>query len=118
MNYLGRHILIDLYDCNKDLLDNKEYIENVMLKAAEIGNATIVNSSFHKFSPYGVSGIVVISESHLSIHTWVEFNYAAIDVFTCSDKMFTDKIVNFLIERFYSENHIIKELKRGTEISE
>ena len=82
---LGRHILIEFYNCNEEILASPELIEKHMNKAAKIANATIVNSVFHHFNPYGVSGAVIISESHLAIHTWPEYGYAAVDVFTCGD---------------------------------
>ena len=113
MDYLGKQILIELYGCNESLINDKQYIENIMLKAAEVGNATIVGSNFHRFNPYGVSGVVVIAESHLSIHTWIEYKYVALDVFTCSDKIDTNKMVKFLIDSIENERHEIKEIKRG-----
>ncbi len=58
-----------------------------MVSAAEEAGATVINSTFHHFSPIGVSGVVVIEESHLAIHSWPEFGYAAIDVFTCGDSV-------------------------------
>ncbi len=80
---LGRHILVEAYDCNASALDDIEGLERAMKEAAEAAGATVVESAFRKFDPHGVSGVLVISESHLTIHTWPEFGYAAIDLFTC-----------------------------------
>lgn len=82
---LGRHILVEYYNCNVEKLRAPELIEEYMNKAALNAKATIVNSVFHHFNPWGVSGAVIIAESHLTIHTWPEYGYAAADFFTCGD---------------------------------
>ena len=82
---LGRHILVEYYNCNKEILKDHKIIEEHMKEAAIVSNATIVTSCFHKFNPWGVSGAVIIQESHLTIHTWPEYGYAAVDLFTCGD---------------------------------
>ena len=69
MNALGRHLLLELNDCNREVLDDLEFIRNAMLRAAGQAGATVVGESFHKFIPIGVTGIVAIAESHLCIHT-------------------------------------------------
>lgn len=84
---LGRHILVEYYNCDKEILKNHEIIENHMKQAAIEANATIVTSCFHKFNPWGVSGAVIIQESHLTIHTWPEYGYASVDLFTCGDSV-------------------------------
>jgi S-adenosylmethionine decarboxylase proenzyme len=80
---LGRHLIVELYGCSTSALDDPDAVEAAMLDATEAVGATRLSSSFHKFSPGGVSGTVVIAESHLSIHTWPEAGYAAVDIFTC-----------------------------------
>jgi S-adenosylmethionine decarboxylase len=82
---LGRHLLVEFYNCNPEMLDNTLGIEEHMNEAARVCGATIVQSVFHRFSPWGVSGVVVISESHLAIHTWPEYGYASVDLYTCGD---------------------------------
>lgn len=82
---LGRHILVEYYNCDENILKDHKLVEKYMNEAAEKAGATIVNSVFHHFNPWGVSGAVIISESHLTIHTWPEYGYAAVDVFTCGD---------------------------------
>ena len=82
---LGRQVLIDLYDCPREILDDEKLIAASMIAAAREAGAAVVGSTFHRFSPCGVSGVVAIRESHLAIHTWPEFGYAAIDLFTCGD---------------------------------
>lgn len=82
---LGKHLIIELYDCDPDAINNVKSIEETMLAAAHEAGATIVTHSFHQFSPYGFSGAVIISESHFTIHTWPEHGYCAVDIFTCGD---------------------------------
>jgi S-adenosylmethionine decarboxylase len=85
----GQHLLVEYLGCDQTILDDRPRIESLMKKAARAANATIVNAVFHTYSPQGVSGVVVIEESHLSIHTWPEHGYAAVDFFTCG-KCFPD----------------------------
>ncbi|MBN2367340.1 MAG: S-adenosylmethionine decarboxylase proenzyme [Calditrichaeota bacterium] len=85
MNALGRHLLAEFFNCDAEILNDAEQVEMIMKKAALVCGATIVNSVVHTFNPHGVSGVVVIAESHLAIHTWPEYRYAAVDVFTCGD---------------------------------
>jgi S-adenosylmethionine decarboxylase len=82
---LGRHILVEYYNCDAEILSDPILIEKYMNNAAIEAKATIVQSCFHHFNPWGVSGAVIISESHLTIHTWPEYGYAAVDLFTCGD---------------------------------
>ena len=95
---LGRHILCEAYGCDPEVLDNLKLVEEVMVKAALRAGAEVREVAFHRFSPQGVSGVVVISESHLAIHTWPELGYAAIDVFTCGDTVDPQVACDYLIE--------------------
>ncbi len=113
MKSLGRHLLIEFYDCNSDVLDDVAGIEEHMRTAARKANSTVVNSTFHRFSPYGVSGVVVIAESHLSIHTWPEYKYAAVDLFTCGESVNPWKAFEYLKEFFRPSRESVIELKRG-----
>ena len=112
-NYLGKHILIEFWECEKSVLDNVNEIENLMLEAAKKAKVTIVEKCFHKFSPYGVSGVVVIAESHLAIHTWPEYNYAAVDFFTCNKNCNIEIAIEYLKEKFNSKKHSVNIIKRG-----
>lgn len=84
-----------------------------MKNAALAAKATIVEVAFHEFSPFGISGMVVIAESHLAIHTWPEYGYAAVDVFTCGDLIKPQVAAKYLIEQFECKNPSIVEMKRG-----
>ena len=110
---LGRHILIEFYNCDEEILKNPTLIKEHMNEAAKIANATIVESVFHHFNPYGVSGAVIISESHLAIHPWPEYGYAAVDVFTCGDKIDPWTAFKFLEDVFKSDRSESIEVPRG-----
>jgi S-adenosylmethionine decarboxylase len=110
---LGRHVLIEFYNCDEEILANPELIKKQMNEAAIRANATIVNSVFHHFNPYGVSGAVIISESHLAIHTWPEYGYAAVDVFTCGDKINPWIAFDFLENAFKADRSESVEIPRG-----
>ena len=111
---LGVQILADLYGCDATLLNDPEVIERVLMKAAVLCGATIVNRCFHRFSPHGVSGVVVIAESHLAIHTWPEHRYAALDLFTCGETLRTDDCFRYLLEVLGAERHTLQKIPRGT----
>lgn len=81
----GRHLLLEYLDCNPEILDNREVVENLLLQAAHAANTRVVSSLIKPFTPQGVSGVIVIEESHLSIHTWPEHGYAAVDFYTCGE---------------------------------
>lgn len=83
METTGRHLLVEYHGCNPSVLNDKDTIERLMKDAATAVGATIVQSVFHQFAPQGVSGVVVVEESHLSIHTWPEVGYASVDFYTC-----------------------------------
>lgn len=108
---LGRHILVEYYNCDKEILKDHAVIEEHMRQAAIEANATIVTSCFHKFNPWGVSGAVIIQESHLTIHTWPEYGYASVDLFTCGDS------VNPWVGFKYLENALIAERSESTEVA-
>lgn len=113
MNALGTQLLLELRACNPELLDDLPYIRDVMVSSAQQAGATIVGKAFHKFSPWGVTGVVAISESHFSIHTWPEFQYAAVDIFTCGTTVDPHRAAALIIERLGCQDPAITELKRG-----
>ena len=113
MYALGTHLLVELRECNTEILKNLEKVRNALVSAAKEAKATIVDVSFHEFNPFGISGVVVIAESHLTIHTWPEYDYAAIDIFTCGDIIKPEVAASFLIKQFECKNPSIVEMKRG-----
>ncbi|NMA48370.1 MAG: S-adenosylmethionine decarboxylase proenzyme [Tissierellia bacterium] len=110
---LGKHILIEYYDCDSEVLNNTLLIEKYMIEAAKMAQATIVESVFHTFSPWGVSGVVVIEESHITIHTWPEYKYAAVDLFTCGNTIKPWVAFKFLEEMLKAERADLAEISRG-----
>ena len=113
MNALGKHLLLELNDCNREALNDIDFLRSTMLTAATESGATVLGESFHYFSPQGVSGVVIIAESHLSIHTWPEYGYAAADIFTCGDTVQPEKAAEVMVEKLGARNHSITEIKRG-----
>jgi len=83
--HLGIHYLAEFFDCDRARIDDAAYIEQIMIDATKLSGATMIRPFFHQFSPQGVSGVIVIAESHFAIHTWPEHCYTAVDLFSCSD---------------------------------
>jgi S-adenosylmethionine decarboxylase proenzyme len=110
---LGRHLLLELKICNKEALDDLNFLKECLNEAAIQCGATVVGESFYHFSPYGVSGVVNIAESHIAIHTWPEHRYAAVDVFTCGNDVDPEKAAKLIIERLEAQSHSLIELRRG-----
>ncbi len=110
---LGRQILVDLYDCKPECLNQIEVVKRLLIDVAEAINVNVIDSAFHQFAPCGVSGVLVISESHISIHTWPEFRYAAVDVFTCGDKISPAKIQAEISDRFGAKRSEKQSVHRG-----
>ena len=113
MNALGKHLLLELKDCDKGVLNDLGFLKGALLVAATECGATVLAESFHQFNPQGVSGVVVIAESHLFIHTWPEYGYAAVDIFTCGNSVQPEKAAQTLIRKLGTKNHSIVELQRG-----
>ncbi|HBQ85091.1 MAG TPA: S-adenosylmethionine decarboxylase proenzyme [Syntrophomonas sp.] len=113
MQSLGRHVLAELYGCRFEVLNDIDKVQDIMVNAALEAGAEVREMVFHKFSPQGVSGVVVISESHLAIHTWPELGYAAVDVFTCGERVNPWDACNYVAEMFQSETMDANEVKRG-----
>jgi S-adenosylmethionine decarboxylase len=113
-NSLGRHVLAEIHGCSFDVLNDREKVETIMVNAALETGAEVREVVFHKFSPQGISGVVVISESHLAIHTWPELGYAAFDVFTCGDRVNPWDACNYVSEKFQAGHMTAREVKRGT----
>jgi S-adenosylmethionine decarboxylase len=104
---LGRHLTIEFYECDPDILLNKDDVEEALLKAAKDSGATIISSSFHDFKPQGISGVVIIAESHFTVHAWPEHDYAAVDIFTCGDGLDLDIALDSLEKSLGSQNVVV-----------
>ncbi len=112
MNTSGTHILCELWGCDVPFLNEVDAIEDLMVEAASLAEARVVNALFHQFAPQGVTGVVVLEESHLSIHTWPEAAYVAIDIYTCGSCR-PEKAIDYLRKRFMPERVEVLHVKRG-----
>ncbi|AEF95931.1 adenosylmethionine decarboxylase [Methanotorris igneus] len=118
MRYLGKHLILELWGCDPKALDDQEGIEKMLVDSVNACGATLICIKTHKFSPQGVTGVAVLAESHISIHTWPELGYAAIDVFTCGSHV---EPANALkpIREFLKPKHLeVLDVKRGIILEE
>jgi S-adenosylmethionine decarboxylase len=113
MKSLGNHLIIELYDCNVDIINDLHKVENILMESVIISGAEIITPVFHKFNPHGVSGVIVIAESHFSIHTWPEYGYCAVDIFTCGNTIDSQKALTFMKKAFEAKSISVVETKRG-----
>jgi S-adenosylmethionine decarboxylase len=113
MKILGRHLVVEYSECDKAKLDDVKFLEDAMNDAVRKSGATIVRSVFHRYNPQGVSGVVVIAESHISIHTWPEYGYAAVDFFTCGESVDPYRAHEHMKQMLAAEKAFVQELKRG-----
>ena len=113
MNALGKHLLVELKDCDRQLLNDLGFLKSTLLQAATESGAKVLGESFHQFQPQGVSGVVTIAESHLFIHTWPEYGYAAFDIFTCGNSVQPEKAAPMLVKALGAKSHSALEIQRG-----
>lgn len=113
MKALGTHIIVELSDCNPQVLSDVDQVTDILVTAAKQANAEVLQTAFHRFTPQGVSGVVVIAESHLSIHTWPEYGYAAMDIYTCGDHTDPWKACRYAAEKFQAKQMLTTEVRRG-----
>ena len=109
----GKHIIVELSNCDVNIINNLTEVKNILIQAALYAHAEIKELAFHRFSPQGVSGVVVIAESHISVHTWPEYGYVALDIYTCGNKTEPLKACNYIAEIFKAENIFATEIERG-----
>jgi len=110
---LGRHLLCEYHRCDRELLNQPEAIRSELVRAVTLAGATPLHEVVHAFSPHGVTGVVVIAESHFAIHTWPEHGFAAVDLFTCGDTVDPYKAFEHLREALRAETHSVVEIRRG-----
>ncbi|PPA71606.1 adenosylmethionine decarboxylase [Jeotgalibacillus proteolyticus] len=112
METMGRHVIAELWGCDFEKLNSMELIEQVFVDAALKSGAEVREVAFHKFAPQGVSGVVIISESHLTIHSFPEHGYASIDVYTCGD-LDPNIAANYIAESLDAKTRETIEVPRG-----
>ncbi len=110
---LGDHYIVEASGCNPEIIGNIQRVQEILVEAAARAKVTIWNISFHRFPPNGVSGVIVIAESHISIHTWPEVGYAAIDIYTCGDSTLPEEAVKYAIKGFGATHVHVTEITRG-----
>ncbi|MBI5816258.1 MAG: adenosylmethionine decarboxylase [Nitrospinae bacterium] len=110
---LGRHHLVELFGCDGAVINAKSSVREILLEAVAQADGAIVADVFHDFSPHGVSGVVVIAESHVAVHTWPEFGIASLDIFSCGEKLKTDVIKEIVKDRFRAQSVTEKVVERG-----
>lgn len=118
MKDLARHLLLELYDCDAGILNDADTIQRLMVQAANRLRTTILEIFWHRFTPQGVTVAVIIAESHLTVHTWPEHGYAAVDVFTCGDTSTFDEIAAFLTDGFRAGRVVTYDHPRGPRVPE
>jgi S-adenosylmethionine decarboxylase len=112
----GRHLLCEVSGCDPEIIGDTDKVREILYLAAGYAKAEIMESTFHHFSPQGVSGVVVIAESHLAIHTWPEYGYVALDIYTCGDHTDPEGALMFCSKEFGSKDMKLTKFERGLEV--
>lgn len=113
MKSLGRHLLCEYHGCDRELLNRPEVIREELIEAVKRAGATPIQDIVHNFTPHGVTGVVVIAESHFAIHTWPEYGFAAVDLFTCGETVDPWVAFEHLATALKAANHSVVEMRRG-----
>ena len=114
LDMVGKHCILELYDCDPSKLDDEDFLRSAITQAAERAGATLLNLITHQFEPQGVTGLALLAESHISIHTWPESGYAAVDVFTCGDHTMPERACAVLSEQLKSRRQSMRSFRRST----
>jgi len=118
LNALGIQLAVELFDCDENILNDHRLLEQSLVEAATNAGATVVNSVFHQFNPYGISGAVIIAESHIAIHTWPEYRYAALDIFTCGTDIDPNGIAEEVQYVLSADRMHVSRILRGVTVGE
>ena len=109
----SKHFLLELYRCDCEKLNDESFLRCILNRASKLANATVLNLISNKFEPQGVTAIALLAESHISIHTWPESNYSAVDIFTCGQNMMPDLASQYLIESLMAKEHSLRVIERN-----
>ena len=109
----SKHFLLELYGCDSEKLNDESFLRCILNRAAKLANATVLNLISNKFEPQGVTAIALLAESHISIHTWPESNYSAVDIFTCGKNMMPELASQYLIEFLLAKEHSLRVIERN-----
>ena len=113
LSHQSKHLLLELYRCNYEKLNDESFLRCTLNRAAKLAKATVLNLISNKFEPQGVTAIALLAESHISIHTWPESNYSAADIFTCGQNMLPELASQYLIEALKAEEHFLRVIDRN-----
>ena len=113
-NIVGKHCILELYDCDVNKLNDEAFIRTSINAAAKLAGATLINLITYRFEPQGVTGLALLAESHISIHTWPEKGYAAVDVFTCGDHTMPEKACEVLRQELMASKFSLRTINRET----
>ena len=114
---VGKHCILELYECDSSRLNDEAFLRDTITDAAKRAGATLLNLITHRFEPQGVTGLALLAESHISIHTWPEAGYAAVDVFTCGDHTMPERACQVLREELGAGCHKLTSFRRETPAS-
>ena len=114
---IGKHCILELYDCSPSKLNDEAFLRSSITTAVQRAGATLLQLISHPFEPQGITGLALLAESHLSIHTWPESGYAAVDVFTCGDHTMPERACAVLIEDLEASRHTLRSFRRQTPLS-
>ena len=113
LSHQGKHLLLELYRCDSEKLNDESFLRCSLNRSAKLAKATVLNLISNKFEPQGVTAIALLAESHISIHTWPESNYSAVDIFTCGQNMRPEVASQYLIEALNAEEHFLRVIERN-----
>jgi len=113
LSHQSKHLLLELYRCDCEKLNDESYLRCTLNRAAKLANAIVLNLISNKFEPYGVTAIALLAESHISIHTWPESNYSAVDIFTCGKNMMPELASQYLIDSLMAKEHSLRVIERN-----
>ena len=113
LSHISKHLLLELYQCDYEKLNDESFLRCSLNRAAKFAKATVLNLISNKFEPQGVTAIALLAESHISIHTWPESSYSAVDIFTCGRNMLPELASQYLIEALKAEEHSLRVIERN-----
>ena len=113
LSHKSKHLLLELYRCDCEKLNDESFLRCILNRASKLANATVLNLMSNKFEPHGVTAIALLAESHISIHTWPESNYSAVDIFTCGQNMMPELASQYLIDSLTAKEHSLRVIKRN-----
>ena len=113
LSHQSKHLLLELYRCDREKLNDESFLRCILNRAAKLANATVLNLISNKFEPQGVTAIALLAESHISIHTWPEAHYSAVDIFTCGQNMKPEISCKYLIQALMAKEHLLRIIDRS-----